>query len=176
MDSSLDWDSPGHYLFHTLICPKGHHPSFAKTSYARNRLILQSNGSTVIGHANSILFGFRLVILVLGGHRQVALGNAALRQQLAVFKRSVKRPRLRRWDRLFWTVLTAIWKEWRSALVIVGPETVMGWRIRFKRHWGPLSQSKGPGRPRVDLEIRNLLKSMAAAPNSRVRLGYTANS
>jgi hypothetical protein len=112
----------------------------------------------------SILLGFRLVILVLGGHQQVALENAALRQQLAVFKRSVKRPRLRRWDRLFWTVLTAIWKEWKSALVIVRPETVIGWqRLRFKRYWGRLSQSKGPGRPRVDLEIRNLVKSMAAA-------------
>jgi hypothetical protein len=113
---------------------------------------------------HSILLGFRLVILVLGGHQQVALENAALRQQLAVFKRSVKRPRLHRWDRLFWTVLTAIWKEWRSALVIVRPETVVGWqRIRFKRYWERLSQSKGPGRPRVDLEIRSLAKSMAAA-------------
>ena len=113
---------------------------------------------------NAILFGFRLVILVLGGHQQVALENAALRQQLAVFKRSVKRPRLRRWDRLFWTVLTAIWKEWRSALVIVRPETVIGWqRIRFKRYWWRLSQSNGPARPRVSMEIRNLVKSMAAA-------------
>ena len=104
------------------------------------------------------------MILVFGGHQQVALENAALRQQLAVFKRSVKRPRLRRWDRLFWTVLTAIWKEWRSALVIVRPETVVAWqRMRFKRYWGRLSQSNGPGRPRVDREIRNLVKSMAAA-------------
>jgi len=53
------------------------------------------------------------------------------------------------------TVLTAIWKEWKSALVIVRPETVIGWQR--------LSQSNGPGRPRVDLEIRNLVKSMAAA-------------
>jgi len=51
---------------------------------------------------NAILFWIRFVILVLGGHQQVALENAALRQQLAVFKRDVKRPKLRRWDRLFW--------------------------------------------------------------------------
>ena len=38
----------------------------------------------------------RFVILVFGGQKQVALENAALRQQLAVFKRDVKRPRLHR--------------------------------------------------------------------------------
>ena len=58
----------------------------------------------------------RFVILVFGGHKQVALENAALRQQLAVFKRDVKRPRLHRRDRLFWIGLRTIWKEWKSAL------------------------------------------------------------
>src|SRR6266436_5595121 len=51
---------------------------------------------------NAILLGFRLVILVLSGQKQVALENAAMRQQLSVFKRDVKRPRLSLWDRLFW--------------------------------------------------------------------------
>ena len=67
----------------------------------------------------------RFVILLLGGHKQVALENAALRQQLAVFKRDVKRPRLLRRDRLFWIALRTIWNDWRSALVIVRPETVI---------------------------------------------------
>src|SRR5207245_4868336 len=50
------------------------------------------------------------------------------------FKRDVKRPRLHRRDRLFWIGLRTIWKEWRSALVIVRPETVISWqRNRFKR-------------------------------------------
>ena len=76
----------------------------------------------------------RFVILVFGGQKQVALENAAIRQQLAVFKRDVKRPRLHRRDRLFWIGLKTIWKEWRSALVIVRPETVISWqRNRFKR-------------------------------------------
>ena len=51
---------------------------------------------------NAILLGFRLIILVLSGQKQVALENAAMRQQLGVFKRNVKRPRLSVWDRLFW--------------------------------------------------------------------------
>ena len=113
---------------------------------------------------NAILFWIRFVILVLGGHQQVALENAALRQQLAVFKRDVKRPQLRRWDRLFWIGLRAIWKDWKSALVIVRPETVISWQQkRFKRYWWRLSQSKGPGRPRVSSEIRTLISNMAAA-------------
>ena len=113
---------------------------------------------------NAILFWIRFVILVLGGHQQVALENAALRQQLAVFKRDVKRPKLRSWDRLFWIGLRAIWKDWKSALVIVRPETVISWQQkRFKRYWWRLSQSKGPGRPRVSSEIRTLISNMAAA-------------
>ena len=75
---------------------------------------------------NAILLGFRLVILVLGGQKQIALENAAMRQQLAVFKRDVKRPRLSLWDRLFWIGLMMLWKDWRSALVVVRPGTVTG--------------------------------------------------
>src|SRR5438874_2004619 len=75
-----------------------------------------------------IMVVIRFVILVFGGQKQVALENAALRQQLAVFKRDVKRPRLHRRDRLFWIGLRTIWKEWKSALVIVRPETVISWR------------------------------------------------
>jgi hypothetical protein len=70
----------------------------------------------------------RFVILLLGGHRHVALENVALRQQSAVFRRDNKRPRLNRRDRLFWIGLRAIWKNWKSALIIVRPETVISWQ------------------------------------------------
>src|SRR5207244_7340811 len=97
-----------------------------------------------------IMVVIRFVILVFGGQKHVALEKATLRQQLAVFKRDVKRPRLHRRDRLFWIGLRTIWKEWKSALVIVRPETVISWqRKRFKRYWWRLSQAKGPGRPVV---------------------------
>src|SRR3989440_7921357 len=92
---------------------------------------------------NAIFVGIRFVILVLSGHRHVALEHAALRQQLAVFKRNIKRPRLHRRDRLFWIGLRTIWKNWKSALVIVRPETLISWqRRRFKRYWWRLSQAK----------------------------------
>ena len=43
---------------------------------------------------NAILVAVHFVILAFSGHKQVALENAVLRQQLAVFKRDVKRPKL----------------------------------------------------------------------------------
>src|SRR5215813_6014828 len=112
---------------------------------------------------NLIWVALRFLILMFGGHKQVALENAALRHQLAVLTREAKRPRLRDRDRLFWIALKRIWKDWRSALVIVQPETVISWqRKRFKRYWWRLSRPKGPGRPRIHLEIRKLVRSMAS--------------
>src|SRR5215831_7157107 len=111
---------------------------------------------------NSLLLAIRFLVLLFSGHKQVALENIALRHQLSVFTREKKRPRLRDRDRLFWIALKKIWKDWRSALEFVQPETVTGWqRTRFKRYWWRLSQSKGPGRPRVYLEIRKLVRTMA---------------
>jgi hypothetical protein len=56
----------------------------------------------------------------------LAAENLALRQQVAVLRRTVARPRLRIRDRLFWVVLSRIWGGWRGCLLIVRPAT--GWR------------------------------------------------
>src|SRR5216117_4057915 len=47
----------------------------------------------------------RLLPLLCGAHRHVALENLALRHQLTVYKRTVTRPRRRRTDRLFFSSL-----------------------------------------------------------------------
>jgi len=57
----------------------------------------------------------------------IALENLALRHQLLVLQRSVGRPRLARWDRVFWVWLSRVWVSWRSSLVIVQPATVLAW-------------------------------------------------
>ncbi len=72
----------------------------------------------------------RLVPFLCGGHRQLALENLASRHQLAVYKRTVPRPRLRTTDRLFWVGLAKVWADWRQALVIVSPDTVLRWQRR----------------------------------------------
>jgi hypothetical protein len=91
----------------------------------------------------------------------LALENLALRQQLAVLERSGNRPKLRQRDRVFWVLLSAIWHDWRSALMIVKPETVIRWRrqgFRLCRGWK--SRSCKPGRPPIHEEIRILIRQM----------------
>jgi hypothetical protein len=57
------------------------------------------------------------------------LENLALRHQLSVLRHSVQRPKLTSADRLLWAWLCEIWIDWRSSLVIVKPETVIGTAI-----------------------------------------------
>src|SRR3989441_11884307 len=96
----------------------------------------------------ALVVALRSLGLICGGHRAVALENLALRQQLAVFKRTVKRPELRHRDRLFWILLANAWRDWRTALIVVEPDTVVRWhRQWFRRQWTRRSASGRPGRP-----------------------------
>jgi len=113
---------------------------------------------------STVLHLLRLFPFLCGGPRQLALENLALRHQLAVYKRTVPRPRLRPTDRLFWGWLARVWAGWRQALVIVTPETVLRWqRRRFREHWTTLSGRPTGGRPSVGPEIKTLVSRMAAA-------------
>jgi putative transposase len=106
----------------------------------------------------------RLLPFFLGGHRQLALENLVLRQQIAVYKRTVTRPRLRRTDRLFWVGLARLWAGWKQPLVIVTPDTVLRWqRRRFRFYWARLSPRAVAGRPRLSRQIRALVVRMAQA-------------
>ena len=92
---------------------------------------------------------------------ELALENLALRQQLAALKHKSKRPRLLKRDRIFWALLSRIWANWRSALLIVQPETVVRWHRRgFKLFWRWKSRSE-PGRPKIELEIQKLIRRMS---------------
>jgi hypothetical protein len=59
----------------------------------------------------------------------------ALRQQLAVYKRKAKKPRLRNKDRLFWSLLSKVWRDSASELILVKPETVIRRRKKFREFW-----------------------------------------
>jgi len=85
----------------------------------------------------------------------------ALRQQVAVLKRKRPRPSLNGLDRFFWTTLRHIWPRWSDVLVIVKPETVVGWRrAGFRLYWRWRSRPHG-GRPKITEEIRALIRRMA---------------
>ncbi len=91
----------------------------------------------------------------------IAAENLVLRHQLGVLQRSVKRPRLRQRDRIFRVWLSRLWAEWRSSLIIVTPETVIRWhRDGFRLYWQWKSRKK-PGRPKIDAEIRGLIRRMS---------------
>jgi putative transposase len=111
-----------------------------------------------------LLHLLRVLPFLFGGHRQLALENLALRQQLAVYKRTVTRPALRGTDRLFWVGLARIWARWKQPLVIVTPGTVLRWqRRRFCEYWTKLSGRPIGGRPSINAEIKILVTRMAAA-------------
>jgi putative transposase len=97
----------------------------------------------------------------LKSQRDLALENLALRQQLAILKRQTKRPRLTWVDRAYWVAMSRLWRDWREALIVVKPQTVIGWhRQGFRLYWRWKSRNKG-GRPRVDPEVRALVRRMA---------------
>jgi len=83
---------------------------------------------------------FSLLLYVRGWARSRAalqLEVLALQHQLQVPERSRRgRPRLSRPDRVLWVWLSHVWTEWRAALVIVKPETVIAWhRQGFRLFW-----------------------------------------
>ncbi len=84
----------------------------------------------------------------------------ALRHQLNVLHRSVgPRRRLRASDRVLWVWLSQLRPDWRSALLIVKPETVIRWhRQGFRLYWR--WKSRHLGRPGTGREIRELIRDI----------------
>src|SRR5215813_4730345 len=113
----------------------------------------------------------------LHGHTAMQAEIIALRHQLTVFQRTQKPRRLvlNRIDRCLWVWLSRLWSGWRSALIIVKPETVIGWHHqRFRWYWTWKVRHGRSGRPRVPKETRDLIRIMSrenplwGAPRSRV--------
>src|SRR6266571_1287990 len=88
----------------------------------------------------------------------------ALRHQLQVLNRSrPRRLRLVPADRLLWAWLSRSWTAWRTALVIVKPETVIAWhRQGFRLFWRWKSGNRS-GRPSVSSEVADIIRRMSLA-------------
>jgi putative transposase len=101
------------------------------------------------------------VASLLRSQVSLRLEHLALLHQLAVYKQTVGRPRLRPADRLFWVWLSRLWPHWQATLVLVQPRTVIAWqRKRFRDHWRRLSQHGTPGRPAITKDVRKLIRTM----------------
>ena len=108
------------------------------------------------------LSGMHKIIEIFADRAALHTEILALRQQVAVLKRKRPRPLLRKADRVFWVILSCLWPGWRHALVIVRPETVIGWhRKGFRLFWTWKSRRRKPGRPPVSREIRYLVRRMS---------------
>jgi putative transposase len=91
------------------------------------------------------------------------LENLALRHQIGVLQRSArKRPKWTSADRLLWIFLSRFWRDWRSALAIIKPETVVAWhRAGFRLFWTWKVRRGQPGRPLISSEVRDLIRKMS---------------
>ena len=110
-------------------------------------------------------FWFGAALRILRDRRGLMLENLTLRQQLAVLKRKHPRPRLGPLDKLFWVLVRRLWSQWKEALFLVQPETVVRWhRAGFKLYWAMLCKVRkrvGGGR-RISKPICDLIFQMVA--------------
>ena len=107
----------------------------------------------------TIFFTFLIILLIYKLNFRLIIENFALRQQLAIMKQSVRRPKIRKRDRLFWVILSRLWNGWKNVLIVVQPETVIRWhRKGFKLYWK--SKSQKAGRPPTDIKVQRIVKKM----------------
>ena len=86
----------------------------------------------------------------------------ALRHQLGVLQRSVKRPKLSTTDRTLLVCLSSVWSEWRTSVIIVKAATVIAWhRKGFRLFWTWKVRHGKAGRPMVPREVRELIRIMS---------------
>jgi putative transposase len=103
----------------------------------------------------------RLVRLVAGGGAAaLEVENAVLRHQLSVVRRTVKRPRLRRRDRVVLAAASALLPRQRWSAFMVSPQTLMRWQRELERRkW--TYRHRRAGRPPLDRERRELALRLA---------------
>ena len=107
-----------------------------------------------------------IVLLIFEYFRQLftikqnmILENLMLRQQLNIYKRKNKRPKLETIDRVILVWISRTFSKWESALVVVRPATVIGWNKKgFKLYWK--RKSRRVGRPNINWELIKLVRRM----------------
>ncbi|MCP4976084.1 MAG: integrase, partial [Maribacter sp.] len=94
----------------------------------------------------------------------LTVNNLALHQQLIVLNRSIKRPQIKTKDRLFWIILYLFWNNWQESLIVLKPETVVGWHKKgFRLFWEWKGRSKSTGPPRINQEMTGVISSVTVA-------------
>ena len=103
----------------------------------------------------------RLLLLTTKSRSALAAENLFLRKQLALFQERQVRPHLATDATRWLLVFLGKFFEWRRALVLVKPETLLRWhRKGFRLFWR--WKSKPRGRPRLPADLQKLIRTMAA--------------
>ncbi len=98
----------------------------------------------------------------LKSHATLELENIALRSQLALFQQQtlnykISKPKPTPAFRRLWVIILKLWHDWKSALLVVKPETVIGWHhTAFRFYW--TTKSKRHGRPAISQETIALIR------------------
>src|ERR1700682_4050917 len=101
----------------------------------------------------------QLLLLVFRPPRALAAENIFLRRQLALFQERHVKPH-RADDATRWVMaIVSRWFDWRGALVVVKPDTLIRWhRKGFRLFWH--RKSRALGRPPLPKDLRQLLRAM----------------
>jgi hypothetical protein len=117
---------------------------------------------------------FSTMFLVFRSQAALQVENLALRHQIGVLRRSAKkRPKLTVADRVLWAWLSGAWADWRSALVVVKPETVIAWH---RKGFRAVLDLEGPAR--TNRKAGRLARSPESDPHHEPRqpiVGCTAH-
>src|SRR3974377_1845196 len=106
-----------------------HCPSACKIGVCRPSVVCVSNLFYLTYFVAVVSASFR-------SRAALQLEILALRHQLGVLQRSVKRPKLSPADRLLWAWLSSVWNGWESRVSIVRAATVIGWQRKgFGLFW-----------------------------------------
>ena len=94
--------------------------------------------------------------------RRLEVENLFLRHQLNVaLRRAPQRVRLRAGDRALMVWMTRMWPSLLGLTRVVQPATLLRWhRCGFRAYWRWKSRAR-PGRPRVERELRDLIRRMS---------------
>jgi hypothetical protein len=99
---------------------------------------------------------------LVGSHHSRLLENLALRQQLVVLKPS-SAPRGNLLDSLLWLLVRRCRSDWKQALLVVTPETLVRLRHAGFRSWSVFRRSESPfGRRQTSTDVRDLIFQMMA--------------
>jgi transposase InsO family protein len=103
---------------------------------------------------------FEFALLLARSDRSKELEILLLRHELSIVRRQGRRPRLAERDRLVLAALSRVMprRSWQAFLVT--PETLLRWHRRIiARRW--TCPQRRPGRPRLDLQVRELILRLA---------------